>query len=103
MTHTNVVFDAAVPFEEKDADGEIRRRIGEAVLEIDPKLRAVVTVDRGATDGREAKGLDFQFGLSYIIKDRGAPSRRGRQAGAREGRGFTDGGGPPAKSQEDLS
>ena len=51
MTHTNVVFDAAVPFEEKDADGEIRRRIGEAVLEIDPKLRAVVTVDRGATDG----------------------------------------------------
>lgn len=51
VTHTNVVFDAAVPFEEKDADGEIRRRIGEAVLEIDPKLRAVVTVDRGATDG----------------------------------------------------
>lgn len=51
VTHTNVVFDAAVPFEEKDADGEIRRRIGEAVLEIDPKLCAVVTVDRGATDG----------------------------------------------------
>ena len=51
VTHTNVVFDAAVPFEEKDADGEIRRRIGEAVLEIDPKLRTVVTVDRGATDG----------------------------------------------------
>ena len=51
VTHTNVVFDAAVPFEEKDADGEIRRRIGEAVLEIAPKLRAVVTVDRGATDG----------------------------------------------------
>lgn len=51
VTHTNVVFDVAVPFEEKDADGEIRRRIGEAVFEIDPQLRAVVTVDRGATDG----------------------------------------------------
>lgn len=50
VTHSNVVFDIAVSFEEKDTDDEIRRRIGEAVFAIDPKLRAVITVDRGVTD-----------------------------------------------------
>lgn len=50
VTHSNVVFDVAVPFAEEDSDETVSRRIGEAVAGLDPKYRAVVTVDRGGTD-----------------------------------------------------
>ncbi len=49
-THSNVVFDVAVPFEEADSDETVCRRICDAVDALDPTYRAVVTVDRGQTE-----------------------------------------------------
>jgi divalent metal cation (Fe/Co/Zn/Cd) transporter len=47
VTHSNLVFDIAVPFSVKDSEGEVRTRMEEAVKAIDPQFRAVITVDRG--------------------------------------------------------
>ena len=45
-THTNLIFDVAVPFEIKATDGEIRRKIGETIREQRPDCFTVITVDR---------------------------------------------------------
>lgn len=47
VTHSNLVFDIAVPFSVKDTDSEVRERMADAVKAIDPHFRAVITVDRG--------------------------------------------------------
>ncbi len=45
-THSNLVFDIAVPFECKKKDGELIEAIEGAIRAADPKLYAVITVDR---------------------------------------------------------
>ncbi len=45
-THTNLIFDVAVPFEIRQSDDEIRRQIEENVREIDPAYFVVLTIDR---------------------------------------------------------
>ena len=54
VTHSNVVFDVAVPFAEEDSDETVSRRIGEAVAGLDPKYRAVVN-GRPRRHGRRVK------------------------------------------------
>lgn len=46
ITHTNVVFDVAVPFSVKDRDEEIKREIAACVCQINPICRVVLTIDR---------------------------------------------------------
>ena len=46
VTHSNLVFDIAVPFEVKMSDGELVRRIEKAVRSEDDTLYTVITVDR---------------------------------------------------------
>ncbi len=45
-THTNLIFDIAVPFEVKVSDGEIKQKINEAVRRERPNCYTVITVDR---------------------------------------------------------
>ena len=45
-THTNLIFDIAVPFECKRTDGEICDAVGDCIRKIDPTYFTVVTVDR---------------------------------------------------------
>jgi len=45
-THTNLIFDVAVPFEVKETDNAIVKTIEERVKEIDESYFAVITVDR---------------------------------------------------------
>ncbi len=45
-THTNLIFDAAVPFEVKDSDEDVRKKIGDVIHAARAKCFAVVTVDR---------------------------------------------------------
>ncbi len=45
-THTNLIFDVAVPFELKMKDDEIRDRIACEISRIDPNYFVVLTVDR---------------------------------------------------------
>lgn len=47
VTHSNLVFDIAVPFSVSDTDGEVRARMEKAISAIDPTFRTVITVDRG--------------------------------------------------------
>ena len=49
VTHSNVVFDVAVPFSLVDSDDQVKERIAQAVSTLDPSYRAVVTVDREST------------------------------------------------------
>lgn len=49
VTHSNVVFDVAVPFSLKESDQQIRDRIDEAVKTLDPDYRTVLTIDREGT------------------------------------------------------
>lgn len=46
VTHSNVVFDVAVPFSLKETDQQVKERIDQAVKTLDPNYRTVVTVDR---------------------------------------------------------
>lgn len=46
VTHSNIVFDAAVPFSLRQTDGEIRMAIAREVEKLDPSYRVVVTIDR---------------------------------------------------------
>lgn len=46
ITHSNVLFDVAVLFSEKDSDAVIRRRLEEMVSGLDPTYRAVIVIDR---------------------------------------------------------
>ena len=45
-THTNLIFDVAVPFEIGLGDDEIKREISSRISELDPNYFAVITVDR---------------------------------------------------------
>ncbi len=45
-THTNLIFDVAVPFELTIPDAELRSRLADAIHEANDHLFAVITVDR---------------------------------------------------------
>ena len=45
-THTNLIFDMAVPFEVCTGDDELKRQMAEAVAENAPNYFVVITVDR---------------------------------------------------------
>ena len=45
-THTNLIFDVAVPFECKLSEEEVRRAVADAVSHLDPSYFVVLTVDR---------------------------------------------------------
>ena len=45
-THTNLIFDMAVPFEIKESDDEIKMQMVEAVAKNAPNYFVVITVDR---------------------------------------------------------
>lgn len=46
VTHSNVLFDVAVPFSVKDSDQQVKERVTRAVEALDPAYRAVLAVDR---------------------------------------------------------
>lgn len=46
VTHSNIVFDAAVPFAVKDSDAVITQKIEAEIQKLDPDYRTVVTIDR---------------------------------------------------------
>lgn len=46
VTHSNIVFDAAVPFSVKDSDAVITQKLEAEIQKIDPDYRTVVTIDR---------------------------------------------------------
>ena len=45
-THTNLIFDVAVPFECGLSEDEVKRAVAEAVSRLDPSYFTVLTVDR---------------------------------------------------------
>ena len=45
-THTNLIFDVAVPFECKLSEEEVRRAVANAVSLLDPSYFVVLTIDR---------------------------------------------------------
>lgn len=46
VTHSNIVFDAAVPFAVKDSDAVITQKVEAEIQKLDPDYRIVVTIDR---------------------------------------------------------
>lgn len=46
ITHSNLIFDVAVPFECKMTDEEVRTALGEAARALDSRYRTVITVDK---------------------------------------------------------
>ncbi len=52
VTHSNVVFDVAVPFSLKDTDREIREKLAHEIQQLDPSYRTVITVDRESVVNR---------------------------------------------------
>lgn len=46
VTHSNIVFDAAVPFSVKDSDAIITKKLEAEIQKLDPDYRTVVTIDR---------------------------------------------------------
>ena len=46
VTHSNIVFDAAVPFAVKDSDAVITQKLEAEIQKFDPDYRTVVTIDR---------------------------------------------------------
>lgn len=46
VTHSNIVFDAAVPFAVKDSDAVITKKLEAEIQKLDPEYRTVVTIDR---------------------------------------------------------
>ncbi|MBQ1230443.1 MAG: cation transporter [Clostridia bacterium] len=46
ITHSNLIFDVAVPFELSLSEEEIKERVSDLVSRIDPAYFAVITVDR---------------------------------------------------------
>lgn len=46
VTHSNIVFDAAVPFAVKDSDAVITQNLEAEIQKLDPDYRTVVTIDR---------------------------------------------------------
>lgn len=45
-THSNLIFDIAVPFEEKRTDDEIKELVSDRISTLDPNFFTVITVDR---------------------------------------------------------
>ena len=45
VTHSNIVFDAAVPFAVKDSDAVITQKLEAEIQKLDPDYRTVVTID----------------------------------------------------------
>lgn len=46
-THSNLIFDIVVPYENKKSDSEIKAQITEAIKKVNEKYDTVITVDRG--------------------------------------------------------
>lgn len=46
VTHSNIVFDAAVPFSVKDSDARHTQKLEAEIQKLDPDYRTVVTIDR---------------------------------------------------------
>lgn len=46
VTHSNIVFDAAVPFSVKGSDAVITKKLEAEIQKLDPDYRTVVTIDR---------------------------------------------------------
>ena len=46
VTHSNIVFDASVPFAVKDSDAVITKKLEAEIQKLDPDYRTVVTIDR---------------------------------------------------------
>ena len=46
VTHSNLIFDVTVPFEVKESDDEIKRRISLKISEKHPNYFTVLTIDR---------------------------------------------------------
>lgn len=46
VTHSNIVFDAAVPFSVKDSNAVITQKLEAEIQKLDPDYRTVVTIDR---------------------------------------------------------
>lgn len=46
VKHSNIVFDAAVPFSVKDSDAVITQKLEAEIQKLDPDYRTVVTIDR---------------------------------------------------------
>ena len=46
VTHSNIVFDAAVPFAVKDSDAVITQKLEAEIQKLDPDYRTVGTIDR---------------------------------------------------------
>lgn len=46
VTHSNIVFDASVPFAVKDSDAVITQKLEAEIQKLDPDYRTVVTIDR---------------------------------------------------------
>lgn len=46
VTHSNIVFDAAVPFAVKDSDAVITQKLEAEIQKLDSDYRTVVTIDR---------------------------------------------------------
>lgn len=46
ITHSNLVFDVALPFSEKDSDREITNKLTKMVKDKDPDYNLVLTIDR---------------------------------------------------------
>lgn len=46
VTHSNIVFDASVPFAVKDSDAVITQKVEAEIQKLDPDYRTVVTIDR---------------------------------------------------------
>ena len=46
VTHSNIVFDAAVPFAVKDSNAVITQKLEAEIQKLDPDYRTVVTIDR---------------------------------------------------------
>lgn len=47
VTHSNIIFDAAVPFSVKDTDAVISQKLETEIQKLDPDYRTVITIDRG--------------------------------------------------------
>ncbi len=46
VTHSNLIFDIAVPFEEKRSDEQVKEAVANEIGRLDPNYFAVMTVDR---------------------------------------------------------
>lgn len=50
ITHSNVLFDVAVPFSEKDSDEDIKAKLMKIIADKDESYRGVIVIDRVGAD-----------------------------------------------------